>query len=750
MAKTWDLNPDRVGRDRMQEVSFDPFKLMPRAIPPHPRLFVTPRVLNRAKRLVRRARWAASAMNWLLSSVRESAVLPRTLPTPSQPAVNDRVLGFAMRCALAHLLTGESGLRERSLEALRLLARHYPRWPINESHARGATYSLAETRFIAQMAQTYDMLAADGLSSEDERLFRAALDSALEVVNVQPHMSCGNHNTWCLFSRLAIAVALGDLQGIHDALYGWQSGPNGRGCPAAYGYPPGSMGWRYGVVHQLRHDILSDGLHWERAPGYHFYTMMGFSEIAWLCANIGVDLWRARLPTQTAQDCGDLHRAYGPAGRTKSLKAMFDAPFYLAFANGDLSMIHDSGVANLRGVWIWETMYDLAYQEYGDPKYAWLLNKIERDYPTRKRPELPMSLQGPRGNIDFVRLDGTVREAGAFSLARPAAISLLGRHRGGCTLFPVTGVAVLRSNPADVSAPGVYIFYGPHSAGHQSPGALHIELHAGGERLTDAPHSAGYEDPTHLTWVRTTIAHNTVTVDETPMYPYDAGGDSIWEKDWERIPGRVSDGKLELFKPAGAVKAVRASNENVYPGVRLDRTVLLTRDFVIDVYRVLSRKRHRYDWAMHCVGTAHVPRGAARVDLGDALGYRHFTHARELRLGGGIASICWKRGEDTTVGQIAVPAGARLILARDPQAGKGQWFGQLAPVMPRTTAMVRANGEDVVFVSLWQRTPAKGKAAELWEVQGRPRGQLTIRIRAGERTTAFRLPMRPPAVKVGD
>ena len=51
-------------------------------------------------------------------------------------------------------------------------------------------------------------------------------------------------------------------------------------------------------------------------------------------------------------------------------------------------------------MWTWGPLHELAYQAYGDPKYAWLLARIEREYadsPGRSYPNLPMSLQSPAG-----------------------------------------------------------------------------------------------------------------------------------------------------------------------------------------------------------------------------------------------------------------------------------------------------------------------------------------------------------------
>lgn len=579
-------NPLVVGRDGLEEVSYDPFDLMPDGFTPPPRCLVSEEDVSRTRRSAGAGGWARAGRDRLLDAVSDPLDLPDAAPNEVDSSLCSTASRRALRLALAHVFTGEEGYRDESIRDLRWLARLYLAAPVREGGARLMGCGLAECRFAVRLAQTYDLLAAGGLEGEDDGLSRRTLRASRQTAAAHRHLSCGNHNTWTNVALLVVGVALGDRQCVHDALYGHAVGER----------------FRYGLVHHLRHDILSDGMHWERTVGYHFYTLMGLAEAARQMELLGVDLWHAELPAQMSSDGADLHPAYGPEGTRKCLKAAFDAPFYLAFPGGDLTLLHDSGLANLRGVHVWGIIYELAWEAYRDPKYAWVLNKIDRDYSQRDMPSLPKTLSASCGVVDFARLKRASYPEGNVSLAEDRDISTLGRLREGCSLFPVTGQAVLRAAP-DAAVPAAYLFWGPHRAGHQNPAALHLDVHSGRRRVTAAPRTAGYSDPLHLTWQRTTVAHNTVTVDRTPMFPYDQGNEeSIWWRDEER--GRPSDGRLEQFRPEGPTRLVRASNDRVYPGVRLDRMVAVERDFVLDVYRVLSEESHCYDWTVHCVGAA--------------------------------------------------------------------------------------------------------------------------------------------------
>lgn len=709
--------------DKLQEVAYDPFHLMPAALPSHPRVLASQAEIERTKERIERVSWAKAAMALLLENTNLDSELPEELPAPVVQELSNRALHVSERLAMAYLLTGQAEYRERGLVAFRKLARAYPQWTINAGGGRASGNSLGESHFTHHLGRTYDLLAACGLSEGDETLFREMLYTSYEVTDHPRHLTCSNHNTWRLCGRLAVAAALGDRQGIHDVLYGYQRDGH----------------WRYGLIHQLRHDILPDGLHWERTPGYHYYTLMGFMELADMFSHIGTDIWHVELPMQQQHDGNDIHRVYGPRG-TKSLKVAFDAPFYQTFADGNLPMLSDSGLENLRGVHIWGPIYEKAYEAYGDEKYAWLLNTTERAYPERKHPELPMSLQTIHGDLDFVRLAHESYPAGRFTLAEDCRFAPLGRLEQGCTLFPAFGAVMLRSDPTDIEAPAAYLFYGPHNAGHQSPAALHIDLHAG-KPLTSAPDKGGYEDPDYLTWIRTTIAHNTVTVDETPMFPYDFPTDSIWESDQWR--DTVSDGELLLFQPDAGFSAMRAINENVYSGVCLNRTVIVTRDYIIDAYRVISEQAHQYDWAMHCIGELAAPVGAEPIHLGEHRGYRHMTDARAVPIAG-KAVLNWTCGELPVALHLITPDGGSLIMARD-LFESHQHYGALAAPEQRTGVIVRTRSKDALFLSLWQ-TGEQTEPLAFTLREGDACSNLTLEVSTGNKITEWQVPFQPAKV----
>ena len=696
---------------------------LPEQLPPHPRVFVTAADIDRIRAL-KDETWVRVATSRLLECVDTEYEPVGHLGAEAHPEKNSVWIYQSFLHALAFHLSDDQKYLKRAVDDLRNIAEGYLLWPIREGFIRASTYGLVESRFTLWFAGAYDLLAATGLPEGDVRLFEEALASTRDTTNRCQHWTCGNHNTWNLAARLAAGIALGSLGDIEDVLWGWEF--QGRG--------------RYGFVHQLRHDLLSDGLHWERTPGYHFYTLMAMTELVCMFEHIGMDFWHKHLPTQMVDDGDDHHRAYGPDG-SKSFKAAFDAPFYLTLSDGDLSLVHDSGLENLRGVWIWGPLYELAYQAYGDPKYAWLLALIERTYrdrPERKIAALPMSMQSRNGTADFVRLHKWPLPEGRFSIDENTKISLTGRHELASTVFPDTGVTVLRNRESTGAA--IHLHWGPHSAGHQSPAALHVDLHGGGKRLTDSPRSGGYDDPAHLTWYRSTIAHNTVTVDEASMIPYDEDGDSIWRSDSSSEP---TDGELELFQPGDHFQACRVYNTNVYPGVRLDRTVILTSQYFLDVFRVLSEDRHQYDYAMHVLGKPEVTGTPEQSPFGSSNGYRHLRDVRKWTLSSGDCEVRWSCKANLRT-WLRIPDSATLYTSNDPpDPEEGHSLGGLQQLPSRSSIILRAVGKSEVFVSLWHYA---GPEPNVQVIASGPESEVGILVTGSDGEVLWTVPFEPAPV----
>lgn len=689
----WGPYPDpvtpRCDKDWVQNPAHDPYGVMPSQLPSHPRVFVGREPLKQVCNELKTVAWRAAA----LAKLQEDCLKdpdPGVMPDDPDTNLNNRLVRQTVKHALVYLITGDALFLKRARQRFLAFCQSAVSWPLRKK-GWATSGTLNESHLIKYLGFAYDLIAAAGVPSEEDVVFRQALEASIEASKNSEHTTCSNINAWVQTGRLSVALALGDQQGVHDALYGSQCGKH----------------WRYGLMHQLRHDILADGVHWEGTPGYHMYTMSAISQCLRMLETNGVDLWNKPLPQQLQNEDNDIHRWYGPEG-TKTVKSAFDAPLFMAASNGDLSLIHDSGLRNLRGLYVWGVVYAMAYDAYQDPAYAALLQKMEDDYPPAKRqhPDLPMVLNTHSGLTDFARILRSDWTQGTFSRTPDRTIGINGRHQHGSTLFPMLGMAVLRAQPDRPDGINAFIRWSPHVAGHMHPAALHLDIVADNRQWTDAARTGGYADPNHLTWARTTIAANTLTVDRRSMFPYDFETSSIWECDYWR--DRVSDGKLISFQPEPAIRSVRAINRTVYPGVLLDRTIIVREAYVLDIYQATSDSEHDYDWTMHAVGQA-TSEGIPLPNETDR-GYEHLSNMRLVasREDSRLQTVAFEKQRFKL--SMLLPDGAQLILADDPpvpskEDNQKPILGELDDALsPRTLVMARQRACSLRMVSLWSST----------------------------------------------
>ncbi len=708
----------RAHPDLLARVDYDPFQVMPAELPPTPRVFATGAQLQRAReRIAEGSAVDQHCFQHLIAACDLDTDLPPMPPPSKHPDWGGPLLPWlqsAFHNALAWSITNDRRHLARALDAMRLAA---------QGCDETETWNGHEHNEADAAGRAYDLLVASGLEADDDRRFREMLTTLLTAMDCADHRSCNNHNAMGLVGRLSLAAALGDRQSIHDVFYGTQ-----RGGP-----------WCYGMIHTLRHDFLADGMQWEGVPGYHMLVLGLVCECFTIMEHLGVDLWRREWPSLMQDDGFDEHRGWGPKGM-KKLPAAFDALIYQMFANGDYSMLHDQVLGNLRGTQAWWPVFNKAFDVFGEPRYAWALQHINDGRIAAADGPIPTWFAERRGAVHFVRVEGRDLPEGECPLSRDRQFSLTGRHVSGCSLFPDHGSALLRSDPTDESALGAYLYWGPHSAGHRSPAALHIDIHACGRRITNAPHlySAGYDEPKHLTWYRTTIAHNTVTIDRESMFPYDFPSESLWECDHWR--DTISDGKLVCFQPDSEFKAIRASNDDVYRGVILDRTVVLTGGYLLDVYRVAAERPRLMDWSMHCHGSFDMAApDSETIELGENRGYRHLTDARALSSHRGWQTVPFRI--DSVPARAEIWLGdpeARLVMARDPEPDSRRPIGDRSVPEPRTSLIVRTETDSALFVSIWSfnDSPPKGGG-----ITGSASEDVTVEVDTKSQTERWLLPM---------
>ncbi|QFT77687.1 alginate lyase family protein [Erythrobacter sp. THAF29] len=159
---------------------------------------------------------------------------------------------------------------------------------------------------------------------------------------------------------------------------------------------------------------------------------------------------------------------------------------------------------------------------------------------------------------------------------------------------------------------------------------LNIEAKEGGRYL-----------PENTTWAKTTVAHNTLVIDETSHF----GGDVRVASD--RWP------EQHYFSDAAGLQVSSASIEGAYPGVEIRRTLImpdiegLEVPLVLDLVHAASNAPHQYDLPLHYSG--HImdldfqrdSYTAERPVLGEENGYQHIWVDAIGALNEGRGALTW-------------------------------------------------------------------------------------------------------------
>ncbi len=313
-----------------------------------------------------------------------------------------------------------------------------------------------------------------------------------------------------------------------------------------------------GYFNQMAKGVSPDGAWFEGAWGYHFYTVSAVVRLTEGAFHSGINLY------------GD------------EFKRMFDAPITFAMPDMRLPAFNDSGIASVIGS---AGFYEIAYARYKDDRYRAVLAQSKRD-------------------SDYALLYGVPDVAQTISL------------RSTSQNYPASGYAILTAGQGN-EATWFCLDYGPHGGGHGHPDKLGFVLYGLGQIIAPDPGTANYGVPIQGGWYRTTIAHNTLTVDEASQKP--------------------TEGKCEAFFVCSQARsaaecrfsAVMAHAGNIYDGVSFRRTAALIGDnLLVFIDQIRADKEHTFDLAYHNVGKVLAPPDAQPIEPSKKAGYSYFRDAK--------------------------------------------------------------------------------------------------------------------------
>lgn len=284
-----------------------------------------------------------------------------------------------------------------------------------------------------------------------------------------------------------------------------------------------------GFKFQMAKSVLDDGFWYEGSPSYHFYALNALRYTAEAAYFAGLDLVN-----------------------DPRYRSMYEAPTNYIFPDSRFPAVNDSDAFTINDQ---NELYEIAYARYHEPRYAAIITK------------------GQRKGIEALFW-------GADTL--PDEASLQGAGIEPISDFSNVGAVMLRQGNDTSDTLCVHIHYGPHGGAHGHPDKLGLIVYGDGREILIDAGRVAYASPLYGGWYKTTLAHNTIIVDEENQKPTQV--DAI------------------RFNKADGVSAAQAECSTAYPGVDLIRTIAVTKNYMLDILTAESEMSHTYDLAYHVKG----------------------------------------------------------------------------------------------------------------------------------------------------
>ena len=308
-----------------------------------------------------------------------------------------------------------------------------------------------------------------------------------------------------------------------------------------------------GYFNQMKKGVMNDGAWYEGAWGYHFYTVSALLHFTEACHNCGINLY------------------------IEELKKMFDAPISMAMPNLDLPPFNDSGTVNLPSM---ASLYEVAFARFKDNRYWLVIDSADRS-------NLNALLYGQE-----------------FIGGKPVFLI-------NSTNYPDSGYAILSAGKG-INSTWFCMDYGPHGGGHGHPDKLSFVFYSKGEVLAPDPGTANYGVPIQANWFRTSIAHNTLTVDETSQLP--------------------AQGSCLSFISDRDFSAVLSHAGKIYSDVDFYRaSALFGEDLLVIADTIKCSRQHILDVAYHQNGVFIEQPGMTLEKLSDKPGYNQLRSIRTFK-----------------------------------------------------------------------------------------------------------------------
>jgi hypothetical protein len=544
----------------------------------HPYIMTSQTQLNEAKAKIQSYGWAEDYLDAI--KVKADSWLNKTVYYPSKPAgesgkfvCGDTPLVFNYDKPHEHVCptnnqvyTGsdvDEGWRFTAhtvnIEAVRNLALTYAL----SGEAKYAQKAKEMLRHSAELYPSYAMHALNG------RLYYQSLDEAVQMIElvqaydlIEPSGLLNAAEKYNVEQNL-FAPSAKTLQGYDVGKSNWQTWHNAAiGAVGAALEDKTLMDFsvtgKSGFNFQMANSVLSDGFWYEGAIGYHFYAQSALFFHAQALKNMGYDLFAS-----------------------PNFKKTFDVTLQYAFPDLGIINSNDSGKypTNLGAPGRVVPMdYEGVYAEYNDADYGTLLSMLYND---RERARGGFIIPGNTGS-------GIVGEQAVFY--GKSVIPTGGTLPSESMNFTGLGHSVLRAGAGEDQLYAL-VDYGVHGGYHGHPDKLHLEVFGKGERLAPDLGIPPYSNSMYTSYYKTTFSHNTVMVDGDTQAIPTVNNVEVYEP-------------TKLFMQSEPLNIMTNTSSKAYANMgRYERTVAVTKDYMIDLFTLESATSRQYDWLLHGIGS---------------------------------------------------------------------------------------------------------------------------------------------------
>lgn len=464
----------------------------------------------------------------------------------------------AFRLGQLYLLTGEAAYGRKAVDILKEYSRYYETYEVHgdipyNGPGKACAQTLDEAILLRTFAMTCDLVGdlMDGQERKEieEHLFKPGAYFLLDHRHRQIH----NHEVIISSAIAVLGLLLGREEFVRQAVY-----------------EP------YGLIYQLEHGMLEEGMWFEGSFGYHFFALTSFF----------------------AYEKFALHTKHSQIHHPNYKKMMEVLPPYL-LPDGQIPMLNDTTYGHNESSLY---LYEFAYREMKSPAMLQLLKLL---YRKQERDNLEALLYG----ADEAELSGSrAWEPESDSFHTPV---------GTC------GHTVLRGKQ------GRYLLFKHDTYGgeHDHYDRLGISYQAYGKPIAADLGTTGYGAVMHYDYYKNTGAHNTVMIGGENQAPAACELTRYEVVDGITYVEAVCDWTAPYEMPDSFT--IVQWNEEAYQTVKMTRKLAWTKDWFAELFYMEGVEApFTTDWVMHIGGSRQG--GSTGEPVEDFSGEKPFSYLKQV------------------------------------------------------------------------------------------------------------------------